>query len=210
MKITLPVNGQERTFSESELIAILEDYFELGVPIEGKWFKVDPAKIDRRLFSKKRPDSQQEKIRKFIKEAFKEVESNPEMYADPFEIMVPEKTWEGRATGGKFEKIASSFCGHIADKIEFYLGVAQRIANGETWEHLCNARDTANWYRVITWKKGYLRYVGDSRMNRDCYSCVKSPAEVWLGFDFEYAGDFSKAVPLIARKLQVDKTQEIN
>ena len=59
LEITLNVHGRERTFSEKELIAILEKHFSNEAtkqvstakvaqePTEDKWFEVNPQTIDQ-------------------------------------------------------------------------------------------------------------------------------------------------------------------
>ena len=108
MKITLPIHGRERTFSEKELIAILEKYFSneateqattakvAQVPTEDQWFEVNPQTINQSLFKKNRKDERQERTRKLILEAFAEVKSSPEKYGRKFKTMMPKKTWTSK------------------------------------------------------------------------------------------------------------------
>ena len=49
---------------------------------------------------------------------------------------------------------------HMANWVEQGLEWAQRVANGESWETICNKPDTANWYRAVVWKKNYIKLVG--------------------------------------------------
>lgn len=174
MKITLPIHGRERTFSEKELIAILEKYFSneateqattakvAQVPTEDQWFEVNPQTINQSLFKKKRKDERQERTRKLILEAFAEVKSSPEKYGRKFKTMMPKKTWTSK-TVAEFKQLACEFGNHNADWVEQALEWAQRICNGESWEAVCNNADTANWYRLVVWKNGYARLVGGSR-----------------------------------------------
>lgn len=172
MKITLKVNGREMTFSEKELAIILEEHFSSKTqhnetsevtkkPTEGIPFEVKPKAIDRTLFEQKRKDDRQEITRQYIVEAFKEMEKNPEKYARKFKTLMPVKNWESK-TITEMEELSSKMGGHIADWVEQALEWAQRISNGETWEDVCNNPDTANWYRVIIWKDGFVRFVGGS------------------------------------------------
>lgn len=177
MKVTLQVNGQEMTFSEQELTAIVEEHFSTKTtkkaikaaekPVEGKRFDVNPLAIDQKLFEKKREDSRQETTRKLIQEAFTMVKKNPEKYAKPFQTLMPEKTWESKILE-EFKKLAESLGDCIADWVHQALEWAQRIANGESWEAICNEADTATWYRLVVWKNGYTRLVGGSRENCNC------------------------------------------
>ena len=131
-------------------------------PAEGKWFEVNPLDINQQLFRKKREDLRQERTRKLILEAFSEVKKNPEKYGKSFKTMMPEKEWESK-TFAELEKLAESLGDCIADWVHQSLEWAQRLANGESWEAICNEVDTANWYRLVVWKNGSLRLVGGSR-----------------------------------------------
>ena len=180
MKITFPIHGRERTFSEKEPIAILEKYFSneateqattakvAQVPTEDQWFEVNPQTINQSLFKKKRKDERQERTRKLILEAFAEVKSSPEKYGRKFKTMMPKKTWTSK-TVAELKQLACEFGNHNADWVEQALEWAQRICNGESWEAVCNNADTANWYRLVVWKNGYARLVGGSRHNSDYY-----------------------------------------
>ena len=177
MKITLPIHGRERTFSEKELIAILEKYFSneateqattakvAQVPTEGQWFEVNPQTINQSLFKKKRKDERQERTRKLILEAFAEVDKHPEKYASAFYTLMPEMKWNGLKTVAELNAYANDLDGQMADWVEQALEWAQRLFNGESWETICNNADTANWYRVILWENGCYRLVGGSRHN---------------------------------------------
>lgn len=186
MEITLLVCGRERTFSEQELITILEKHFSseetkqeqtaevakteqepktyqvADTPTEGKGFKVDHKAIDQKLFQKKREDSRQENTRQIILEALEEVKNNPEKYAESFETLMPEKTWSSK-TVDELEELSVKFGGYDGDWVEQALEWAQRISNGESWKKVCNDFDTANWYRLVKWKNGEYKLVGGSR-----------------------------------------------
>lgn len=176
MKITLPIHGRERTFSEKELIAILEKYFSneateqtttakvAQVPTEGQWFEVNPQTINQSLFKNERKDERQERTRKLILEAFAEVKSSPEKYGRKFKTMMPKKTWTSK-TVAELKQLACEFGNHNADWVEQALEWAQRICNGESWEAVCNKPDTANCYRLVVWKNGYARLVGGLRVD---------------------------------------------
>ena len=202
-EITLSVNGKEMTFSEKELISILKEHFKseeskvnehaLEVaqrPTEGKLFKVDPLSIDQELFKKKRRDSRQEATRQYILEAFEEVKKNSK-YAKPFKTLMPEKTWNSK-TVSELKELASSLGDHNADWVEQALEWAQRIANGEAWEEICNKRDTANWYRLVVWKNGYARLVGGSRYDHDF-----APACDVSNLNYNDSYNFNYTVPLV-------------
>ena len=175
MKVTLNVNGQEKTFSEQELVEILETFFQnetgtnrenatemlVKTPTEGEWFEVNIQTINQELFKDKRADRDQEKTRQLILEAFEEVKKDPEKYGRKFRTMMPKKTWNVLTVDG-LKLLARTFDGNMADWVEQSLEWAQRIDNGESWENVCNEPDTANWYRLIIWKDGHTKKVGGS------------------------------------------------
>ena len=143
---TVKVHGREMAFSEEELKSVLEDYFA-PKPQEGKWFEVNPLAIDQELFEWKRKDRNQEKVRQIILDAFVEVYNNPE-YAKPFRTTFPTKNWETKKVS-ELKELANQMGDHIADWVEQALEWAQRIANGESWESLCNEPDITNCYRLV-------------------------------------------------------------
>ena len=174
-EITLQVNGREMIFSEEELIAIVGEYFNnkkfkvAQTPTEEKCFVVNLNDIDQNLFKKERKDSEQECIRQIILEAFLEVKSNPEKYEKTFMTMIPKKIWLEK-TVEEMEEFTRSMGGHIADWVEQSLEWAQRIANGETWEAICNNPDTAEWYRLVRWQNDKYRMIGGSSKLHHCNS----------------------------------------
>lgn len=202
MKETLQVNGREITFTEKEHGSILEKHFSdkeieqdkaaeiAQVPKEGKWFKVNPLAIDENLFKKERRDSKQEETRQLILEAFEEMKKDSK-YAKPFKTMMPEKTGTSK-TVSELKEMAKELGDHNADWVEQSLEWAQRIANGETWESICNDRDTANWYRIVVWKNGYCRLVGGSRKNNS-----NNPASGVSFFNCSDADNYVYTVPLV-------------
>lgn len=203
MKVTLPIHGRERTFSEQELIAILEKHFsnefteqvttaELALETtEDKCFEVNPQAIDQSLFQKKREDESQEKTRKLIVEAFAEVKSSPEKYDKKFKTVMPKKTWTSE-TVEDLKQVACKLGDHNADWVEQALEWAQRIFNGESWEVVCNNDDTANWYRLVVWKNGYARLVGGS-----LYGDCSSPASYVSSTDYDSDFSIELTVPLV-------------
>ena len=204
MKVTLQLNdGREITFEEVKNISILEEHFKskkfevksnatevAQVPTEGKWFRVDPLAIDQNLFKEKREDSRQEATRQYILQAFEEMKKNSK-YARPFKTMIPEKTWE-RKTVKELKELAKSLGDHNADWVEQALEWAQRIANGESWEDICNKKDTANWYRLVVWKNGYARLVGGSQED-----CNYHPASTVFSYSCKDGGTIYYTVPLV-------------
>lgn len=203
MKVTLSIHGREKTFSEQELIAILEKHFSneaieqattanvAQVPTEEQWFEVNPQAIDHSLFHKKRRDERQEKIRWLIVDAFDAVKSSPEKYDGKFKTMMPKKTWSSK-TIADLRYWACQLGGYNADWVEQALEWAQRICNGETWEAICNNADTAKWYRVIIWKNGQHRIVGGSRN-----SVGHNPASDIGNRDYGSVARLYSTVPLV-------------
>lgn len=180
MKIALQVNGQEMTFSEQELIAILENHFANGatkvvstekvvqVPTEDEPFEVDPQAIDQELFQKKWEElseaekgSLQGNTCQLILEALVELKNNPEKYGRKFKTVMPKKEWDYK-TVAELQEWACELGDHNAEWVEQALEWAQRICNGESWKAICNDPDTANWYRLVVGKDGYARLVGGS------------------------------------------------
>ena len=135
-----------------------------SVPTEGKWFEVKPLSIDPKLFERERKNKSQEETRQLILEAFEEMNKYPEKYARNFRTMMPEKIWTSK-NAAQLKEIACKLGDHNADWVEQALEWGQRIANGESWEAICNDKDTTYWYRLVVWKKGNTRRIGGSRLN---------------------------------------------
>ena len=203
MKVSLIVNGREMKFSEEELVDILEKYFAnseiensdqkvIAKPIEGVWFEVNPNSINQKLFQEERDDIFQEDTRKEILKAFDILKLNPEQNK-PFETLMPTKSWESKTLRG-FRDLAKCFGERMATKVEYFLELAQRISNGESWEAICNEPDTANWLRVVEFSAEEGCFCGGSR-----YSNVKdSAATCYERFHDTYIC-YKNAVPLVVR-----------
>ena len=205
-RITLVVDGEEKTFSEEELASIVKKHLAQNKvaisseekpierpmhPTEGVPFEVNPF-IDRNLFQEKREDRRQEWTRQLILEAFAMVDENPKKYGKPFKTLMPEKTWQSWKKVGELIDIAYKLGNHEADWVEQALEWAQRIFNGETWEDICNNPDTANWYRLVKWKNGYYRLVGGSRGPN-----IVTPASHVISNDFGSSFGILYTVPLV-------------
>ncbi len=166
MKVNLQADGRDKRTTEGKKVAR---------PSEGEWFEVDPQAIDQKLFEEKRADPDQEALRKLINEAFYEMNNNPEKYGKKFKTLMPKYTW-GRATVASLQKMACELGDHNANWVEKALEWAQRIANGEKWEIICNNPDTgANWFTLLIWKNNQLRLVGGSYQLCN----LGSPSKVW-------------------------------
>lgn len=199
MEITLRLSdGKKKTFSEQELIAIVEKHLRNNeskitkikqVPTEGKWFGVNPLAIDQNLFKEKREDFRQEKTRQYILEAFEEMKKNSK-YARPFKTMFPKKTWKVKCVR-ELKELTTKMGYHNANWVVQALEWAQRIANGESWEHICNKEDTSNCFRLVIWKKGY-GLVGGSHISSRYY-----PASNVIVSDYGGNNDLYATVPLV-------------
>lgn len=167
--VTLQINGRQMSFSEEELIAIVEKHFSgetktvtvtvgevtyeiATTPANGKLFKVDPNSINRQLFEKTRSHCDEDFTRRCILAAFTVVDANPEKYQRGFYTLIPEKNWEEPKTVAELKELATILGGHMANWIEQALEWAQRISNGETWKNLCrDTPSTIDWYRLVEW-----------------------------------------------------------
>lgn len=160
-------------------------------PKEGHCFEVNPEGINQELFKVKRNDPKQEKVRQCILEVFEELKKSPERNR-PFKTLIPNKTWNGSKTVWSLKKLSRELGTCISDWVEQTLEWAQRIANGETWEAVCNEPDTAIWFRLVVWKDGDVHFVGGSY----CLEPKTPPADVKLGKYYDYNG-VEYAVPSV-------------
>lgn len=195
MSITLDVNGNVMTFSQKELETILSDVFTRGdlpqMKVQEDWYEVNPKSINPGFFNDEKEDTKQEATRRIILGALAKVESEPEKYAKPFKLIIPNKMWSEESLEW-FEKIAENFGGHVADWVEQGLEWAQRIMNGEKWEDLCNSPDTSKWYRVIIWRNDWAHLIGGSKMGH-CILPMTAVSECSYNKDIK----LKNAVPLI-------------
>lgn len=160
MKITLMVYGKEMTFTTKKLTSIVESHFSRSES-EGKWFQVNPEDIDEKLFEEPRENSAQEETRRMIVKALAKVKEFPEKYGNPFETMVPTKTWEAKSIN-QLKEVACCLGDHMGDCTEQALEWAQRISNGEKWENICNKPDNANWKRFVICNDEFGYFIGGS------------------------------------------------
>lgn len=175
IKFIMQIGDKRMTFFPKDLKSILEKVFcvdntpqkekediQISVqPTEGIPFEVNPLKIDINLFNEERNDNEQEYVRKMIVHAFTCVFNYPSRYGRPFKTLRPEKKWDV-ITLNEMRNVASTLGDHMADLTEQALEWAQRIANGETWEDVCNKADTSNWFRVVNAYDGYAWVFGGS------------------------------------------------
>lgn len=174
-----------------EIVDIEEVTEIIQKPTEDEWFKVKPQTIDQKIFKKKRHDIRQERARMLILEAFKKMEENPTQYGKEFRTMMPKKKWRRRNVL-QLKEIACKLGDHNAVWFEQAFEWAQRIANGETWQAICNDADTANCYRLVIWENGYARIVGGSVFNSS--SCPSSYVNFYNYYDYY---ELTNTVPLI-------------
>lgn len=165
-----------------------------NVPTEGKWFLVNPLKINQNLFKEKRLDWCQEDVRRIILMAFQEMKDNPK-YARKFKTMIPKKNWQF-ATVGQLKEIARNLGDHNADWVEQALEWAQRIANGESWRNVCNVSDTANWHRLVVWGDECSKLVGGSRSSAIDLSSIGRATTIFSIVCMD-SDKFKNVVPLV-------------
>lgn len=156
MSMTLNVHGRKMIISDEEIKSILEKYFS-SKPQQGKWFEVNPLDIDQTIFEWKREDPNQERVRQIILDAFTEMKNNPK-YCKPFRTTFPERTWQ-TTTVEQILILADQLGDHVADWVEQALEWAQRIANNESWESLCNEPDESTFFRLVLSKYGDREWI---------------------------------------------------
>ena len=138
----------KKTLQEKERKIIFSEKPEVD-----KWFKVNPIEINQKLFESKREDFNQERTRQLILEAFEELKKDSK-YCRPFRTMIPKKDWDFKCSK-EVEEMASLYGDHNANWVEQALEWAQRIANGEKWESICNEGENILYTRLIVWKEEY-------------------------------------------------------
>lgn len=147
--------GDCEVLNKEQLISILEKNFNLSVtdvilrevqspPREGMGYVVIPLGIDEELFEEERVDAKQEETRQAILRAFKLLNSDPKKYGKNFMSIVP------LCYLCKIDEVTHELIdGVIGLEFNQVIEWAQRIANGETWEDMCNKKDRMNAYRVL-------------------------------------------------------------
>lgn len=178
MKVSLKINGEERTFSGVESITILENskdsketeqrvgswksmLFNNHPLVNGEWFSVDYKTIDTKLFEEEREYG--EFARRLILEAFEEVRKNPEKYAKVFLAKIPKEIEYAEKSYEEISTLLAEKNQHIADWVELALIWAQRITDGEKWEVLyMDCYNVSPYERFVIWKDGRIAIVGGS------------------------------------------------
>lgn len=162
MKITLTLSGREKTFSENELVSILEDYFATSsensipqtaakakTPKNKNRYIVDLQTINRDLFVEERTDPTEESLRCNIQKAFVSADANPSKYGKRFETLIPNSKEHCYTAKEELYVLAYDLGDHIADWVEQCLEWAQRISDGEQWGNICDKPDTHKYQRLI-------------------------------------------------------------
>lgn len=162
-------------------------------PIEAKWFEVDPACLNLRLFMSPRNHVKQEETRLLILDAIKILEESPEKYGKPFKTLIPKRLPKESSIKECYD-LARIYLGHMATWAEQALEWAQRINNGETWEELCNKPDTISNFRLIEWKNGEVRLAGGAAKGQ-----LKLPASNIGKTDWYLNDKVLHAVPLVVK-----------
>ena len=188
MKGKLAIFARKMKFVKNR--SLIPSTFELALkPTEGKCFKVNPKEINRTLFLEKRVDRQQEICRIRILEALKWVDKNPEKYGEEFYLLIPMKKWVyGRkkyTTVQKQIEFAERIGGYVSTDITEALAWAQRITNGESWEEICNNKDTIKYFRLIIWINGEAILSGGSSKERHSYMSASHIDDDCCSLDFE-------------------------
>lgn len=203
--IKLNVFGEEKTFSKKDVETAMEDYLskeaimrnkenvQLEKPTEGKWFRVNPLKIDQEFFKEPREDGSQEKTRQIILSAFRKLNSNPDYYGIPFETMMPEKTWVLKKIAD-MRDMAMDLGERTANLYEQSLEWAQRIIN-ESWEAICNDSDTAKCYRFVENSDKSVLIVGGCENSKP----IAHPSDI-ANFG-KYSAEIMNTVPLVVRHI---------
>jgi len=200
--IKLNIFGEERTFPKKEVETVMENYLSheryeeqelLERPTEGKWYRVNPLKINQEFFQEQREDGNQEKTRQIILSAFRKLNSNPDYYGIPFETMMPEKTWRIKSISD-MRSMALDLGEGTASLYEQSLEWAQRIIN-ESWEAICNDSDTAKCYRFVEHSDKSVLIVGGCENSKP----IAHPSDI-ANFG-NYSSDIMNTVPLVVRHI---------
>lgn len=204
MYITLEKSEEKIVLTDDEIAAFVNNFFNYEAtkqqasqtPKEGHWFKVNPKTIDQKLFQNQREDEKQEEMRLIILEAFDMLKSNPKKYGRTFETMIPNKLWDEMSVKN-LKILARNLGDHIANWVEQAFEWAQRICNGESWEDVCNKKDTALFWRLVVWKDNYTKRVGGSYLSGGYFN--NSPS--YISEDSYEDTDYVRGngVPLVVR-----------
>lgn len=132
---------------------------------------VKPLEIEQQQFHRPRKDESQECLRQMILEAFVELERKPEIFGQPFTIIIPSKTWEGGKKVCELKEISSSIGDHMANWVEMSLTWANQISKSKrNWDKLSNCPDESEWFRLIVWKDGCTRLMGGSSYTQQTHT----------------------------------------
>ncbi|MCL2859852.1 MAG: hypothetical protein FWF46_04705 [Oscillospiraceae bacterium] len=171
MRILLQVHGEERSYSELELIQALERLEDLkgntktteivqktSRPMVGKWFTVKLADIDWNFVEKSCRNAGADYLWKDIDWARSQIPTNHK-YQGEIQTLVPAKNWEWK-TEKQLREMAKELGNEMVDEVIFYLELAQRIYNGEPVNTLTEKADHLYFYRLIITRSGGTGFVG--------------------------------------------------
>ncbi len=163
-------------------------------PVEGKWFLVNPAKLDFNFLDAPRRNTKEEETRILITDAMHELEKYPEKYNSPFRTLVPICKVSTAKVINDFRRFSQNSGDGIADWVHQALEWAQRINNGESWNDICIKPDRMRCYRLIEWKNGFIRFVGGT--NLGSFKCAATAVGKT---DWKMKDKVFYAVPLIVK-----------
>ena len=205
MKILVKVRGEERSYSERELIQALERLADLeensrtstttkkaSPPMVGEWFTITPNGINWDFVEKSCRDARADDLWENIDWARSQIPTNPK-YQGEIQTLVPVKNWEWK-TEEQLREMASELGNEMVDEVIFYLELAQRIDNGEPVNTLTKKADHLPFYRLIVTRSGGTGFVGGASA---CYYYVP-PAYVYRD-EYYPDGESSSTVPAVAR-----------
>ena len=185
MKILVQVHGEERSYSERELIRALERLADLdgntkstaivqkaSPPKVGEWFTIKPNEIKWENVERACKEAGADDLWAGISWARGQMLTNPK-YQGEIQTLVPEKTWEWK-TEKELRKMASELGDEIVDEVIVYLELSQRIDNGEAVKTLTKKPDHLPYYRQIITRDGGTGFVGGASANNN----KNSPADV--------------------------------
>ena len=200
MKVTLMIDGRERSFTEGELTRIVEEYCKKEgtesvrkKTTVGSWLVVNFTTINTKMFETPRKEAKQEEIRLLILEAI-EIAKRNENFQN-FEIQVLEKKWKSKSYR-EFKDIARKNEAHIATWVEVALWWATQIQAEQDWEKLCNEKEDCEWYKLAEWKNT-LAYIGNCTSSNG-----KAPATEIFECGFLNRIQICDAVPFLVKSLK--------
>ena len=163
-------------------------------PVEGKWFQVNPEKLDFSFFEKPIRNIKQEEIRLLILEAKNELLSKQEKYMRPFCTLIPSLDLSFGKSILDLKLYSKKRGDCMANWVEQCLEWVQRVNNGESWNKICIMPDNTRNYRLVEWKNGSIRFFGGSSRSQ-----IRYPATTIGKTDWGPKEKVYQAVPLIVK-----------